>query len=149
IEMEAFLKVRDMTKRAAYEDRLRWKNHLAPFFAHLKPHEVGRRTIRAFIEAKLAEGVNPATIRIMISLLRGLFRRLVDDGKTPSNPLLGLPEEITSLYKPTHDPRTTPFIEKLSDVQRIYLGLPEPLNVAYAIGALGGLRTGEIFALKW
>jgi len=51
--------------------------------------------------------------------------------------------------RPTHDPRTTPFIEKLDDVRRIYLELPEPLNVAYAIGALAGLRTGEVFALKW
>ncbi|HEY4730086.1 MAG TPA: hypothetical protein VIH41_03070 [Myxococcales bacterium] len=37
-------------------------------------------------------------------------------------------------------PRTTPFIEKLTDVRRIYLALPEPLNVAYAMGALAGLR---------
>jgi hypothetical protein len=46
-------------------------------------------------------------------------------------------------------PRTTPFIEKLTDVRRIYLALPEPLNVAYAIGAPAGLRTGEVFALPW
>jgi len=40
--------------------------------------------------------------------------------------------------RPTHDPRTTPFVEKLDDLRRIYLHLPEPLNVAYAIGALAG-----------
>ena len=51
--------------------------------------------------------------------------------------------------RPSYDPRTTPFVEKLDDVRRIYLDLTEPLNVAYAIGALGGLRTGEVFALKW
>jgi len=51
--------------------------------------------------------------------------------------------------RPTHDPRATPFIEKLEDVRRIFLDLPEPLNVAYTIGALAGLRTGEVFALKW
>jgi hypothetical protein len=39
-------------------------------------------------------------------------------------------------------------VEKLADVRRIYLDLPEPLSVAYAIGALGGLRTGEVFALR-
>jgi integrase len=43
----------------------------------------------------------------------------------------------------------TPFIERLDDVRRIYLALREPLNVAYAIGALAGLRTGEVFALRW
>jgi len=40
--------------------------------------------------------------------------------------------------RPTHDPRTTPFVEKLDDLRRIYLHLLEPLNVAYAIGALAG-----------
>lgn len=39
--------------------------------------------------------------------------------------------------------------ERLADVRRIYLDLPEPLSVAYAIGALAGLRTGEVFALRW
>jgi hypothetical protein len=53
------------------------------------------------------------------------------------------------LMRPTPDPRTTPFIEDLADVRRIYLTLPEPLDVAYAIGALAGLRTGEVFALRW
>jgi integrase len=48
-----------------------------------------------------------------------------------------------------HDPTTTPFVERLSDVRRIFLALDEPLNVAYAIGALAGLRTGEVFALRW
>src|SRR5216684_9341342 len=46
-------------------------------------------------------------------------------------------------------PKNTPFIERLDDVRRIFLALPEPLNVAYAIGALAGLRTGEVFALRW
>jgi len=27
--------------------------------------------------------------------------------------------------------------------------LPEPLNVAFAIGALAGLRTGEVLGLRW
>jgi len=34
-------------------------------------------------------------------------------------------------------------------VRRIFLKLEEPLNLAYAIGALAGLRTGEVFALRW
>src|SRR5438046_4080195 len=50
------------------------------------------------------------------------------------------------LIRPTHDPKKTPFIERLDDVRRIFLALPEPLNVAYAIGALAGLRTGEVRA---
>jgi len=55
---------------------------------------------------------------------------------------------LMRLMRPTHDPKKTPFIEKIEDVRRTYLALPEPLNVAYAIGAFAGLRTGEVFARK-
>src|SRR5207302_308836 len=60
-----------------------------------------------------------------------------------------MPKSLMRLLRSTHDPKKTPFIERLADVRCIYLALPEPLNVAYAIGALGGLRTGEVFALRW
>jgi len=53
------------------------------------------------------------------------------------------------MMRPTHDPRTTPFIEKLDDIRRVFLTLREPLNVAFAVGAFGGLRTGEVLALRW
>lgn len=62
--------------------------------------------------------------------------------------MLSLPRSVRRLATPTHDPRTTPFVEQLADVKRIYLKLPSPLNSAYAIGALAGLRTGEVFALR-
>jgi integrase len=144
-----FLGARDLTHRAADTDRLRWKKHLAPCFGPKKPHEVGASLIRRFIEAKLAEGLNPATIRIFMALLSAVFASLVEDGIATTNPCHGLPRSTRRLMKPTHDPRTTPFIEKLADIRRIFLLLPLPISVAYALGVLAGLRTGDIFALRW
>jgi hypothetical protein len=60
------------------------------------------------------------------------------------NPCRSLPRATRWLMKPTHDPSTTPFVEKLTDVRRILLDLPEPLNVAYVIGAVAGLRTSRL-----
>jgi len=144
-----FLDARDLTHRAADTDRLRWTKHLAPWFGPKKPHEVDASLIRRFIEAKLAEGLNPATIRIFVALLSALFANLVEDGIATTNPCHGLPRSTRRLMKPTHDPRTTPFIEKLADIRRIFLLLPLPISIAYALGVLAGLRTGEIFALRW
>lgn len=144
-----FLEARKRTHRAGAEDSSRWNKHLAPSFGHLRPSEVDAARIRAFIDAKLTEGLNPATIRILVSLLSSLLTDLVEQGNFPANPARSLPRATMRLMRPTHDPRTTPFIEKLADVRGIYVRLPEPLNVAYAIGALAGLRTGEVFALKW
>jgi integrase len=144
-----FLERRKLTHRAAAEDAGRWKNHLAPHFGRLRPGEVDVATIRGFIEAKLAGGANPATLRIYVALLSSLYVDLLERGLAQTNPARSLPRAVRRLLKPTHDPRTTPFIEKLGDVRRIFLALPEPLSTAYALGALAGLRTGEVLALRW
>src|SRR6266849_5839139 len=119
---------RKRTHRAGFEDASRWRKHVAPYFEHLRPAQVDAARMRAFIEAKLAQKANPATVRIYIALLSALFADLCERGIAQSNPARGLPR---------------------STMRRIYLALPEPLNVAYAIGALAGLRTGEVFALRW
>src|SRR5229473_2511778 len=140
---------RKLTHRTADCDRYRWKKHIEPHFGHLKPSAVDVARIRAFVEVKLAEKLNPATIRIFIALLSAVFVDLTKRGLATGNPARGLPTSLMRLIRPTHDPKKTPFIERLDDVRGIFLALPEPLNVAYAIGALAGLRTGEVFALRW
>ena len=146
---EQFLERRKLTHRIADCDRYRWNKYMAPHFAHLRPSEADIGRIRRFIEATHMAGLNPATVRILVSILSSFFQDLVEQGIAQVNPARALPRSARRLIKPTYDPRTTPFIEKLDDVRRIYLVLPEPLNVAYAIGALAGLRTGEVFGLKW
>src|SRR2546425_626131 len=115
--------------RAGFEDASRWQKHLAPYFEHLRPARVDAARIRAFIEAKLAQEANPATVRIYIALLSALFADLRERGIAQLNPSRGLPRSTMRLMRSTHDPRTTPFIEKLTDVRRIYLALPEPRSV--------------------
>jgi integrase len=81
--------------------------------------------------------------------MSGLFSDLVEQGHAKHNPVRLLPRATRRLIRPAHDPRTTPFVEQLADVRRIYQAMEEPVNVAYAIGALAGLRTGEVLGLKW
>ncbi len=144
-----FLARRKLTHRAGAEDGYRWRKHLGPTFDRLRPGEVDAGRLRAFAEAKLAEGLSPGTIRILVAILSALYTDLVERGLAVANPTRNLPRSTMRLMRSTHDPRTTPFIERLSDVRRIYLALPEPFHVAYAVGALAGLRTGEVFALRW
>lgn len=113
-----------------------------------RPSEVDQASLRRFIEAKLAEELSPATVRLFIMLLSAFFGDLVEQGHVQANPVRAMAKSARRLIKPNHDPRTTPFVEKLDDVRRIYL-LPEPVNIAYALGAMAGLRTGEVLALRW
>lgn len=144
-----FLVRRKLTHAAHAEDAGRWRKHMATVFAHMQPGDVDAGTIRRFVEAKLAEGLAPGTVRIMVALLSSLYEEIIEDGLAEKNPAKGLPKRTLRLVKPSHDPRTTPFIERLTDVRRIYADLPEPLSVAYAVGALAGLRTSEVFGLRW
>jgi len=146
---DAWLERREHTHRSADEDRYRWDKHLKPWLAKLRPAEVDSALLRRFIEAKLAERLSPTTVRLLILEISGLFGDLVEQGHAAHNPVRLLPRSTRRLIRPAHDPRTTPFVERLEDVRRIFLALDEPISIAYAIGALAGLRTGEVLGLKW
>jgi integrase len=146
---EAWLERREHTHRSADEDRYRWDKHLKPWLAKLRPVEVDPALLRRFIEAKLAEKLSSTTVRLLILEISGLFGDLVEQGHAAHNPVRLLPRSTRRLIRPAHDPRTTPFVERLEDARRIFLALEEPINIAYAIGALAGLRTGEVLGLKW
>lgn len=145
----AWLDRRKLTHKAASDDRSRWNKHLAPHFGHLRPDDVDHARIRAFAEAKLAEGLSSGTVRVCVAVLSSLYVDLRERGLARVNPARDLPRSLARMLRPSHDPRTTPFIERLDDVRRIFLALKEPLNIGYALGAFGGLRPGEAFALRW
>jgi integrase len=100
-------------------------------------------------EAKLEEGLSSGTTRVCVTVLSALYVDLAERGLARANPARGLPRSLARLIRSSHDPRTTPFVECLEDVRRIFLALDEPLNIGYALGAFAGLRPGETFALRW
>lgn len=148
-EAPDWLKRRKLTHKAASEDEYRWNKHLAPHFGHLRPDEVDHARVRAFVEAKLGEGLASGTVRVLIAILSALYADLMERGLARANPAKGLPKTLARMLRPSHDPATTPFLERLKDVRRVFLALRPPLNIGFALGAFAGLRPGEAFALKW
>jgi integrase len=63
-------------------------------------------------------------------------------------PVEELPETTREALRSDCDWSKTPFLEKLSDVKRVYDGLDPPLDEMYAVGAFAGLRPGEVRALR-
>src|SRR5215471_9548455 len=113
---EPWLTRRELTNRDVKKDKLRWKNHLAPHFGTLKPGEVDKAKIRAFVEAKLAQGFNSATIVRCVHLLSSLYEDLIERGLAQANPVRALPRSIRRMLRPTFDPRSTPFVERLDEM---------------------------------
>lgn len=149
---DGWIERRKTTHRSWSDDRGRWNHHLAPHFGKLRPADVEVATIRAFVEAKLKAGANKDTIRLCIACGSSLFSDLAERPRETGverNPFLGLPKTLKRLYRSDYDSRFTPYVERLDDVRRIFQAMPEPQRVAYAIGAVAGLRPGEILALGW
>jgi len=146
---DAWLQSRKVTHRSADQDGYRWRNHLAPTVGKYAPDDVDVGMLKRLITAKLTEGLAPATVRLLVRLLSTFYSDLIDDGKATKNPARMLPKATRKLYRPTYDPKKTPFVERREDVARLFRALPEPINIAYAISALAGLRPGEVRSLKW
>jgi integrase len=146
---ESWLKRRVLTHRSHRDDRSRWDNHLKGFFGHHRPADVTAAEIRRFAELKLSQGLSSTTVGHIIRLLSVFFSDLVEEGTATANPVRALPRSTRRLMRNAHDPKTTPFLERLDDVRRVYLELPERYGVMFAIGALGGLRPGEVLGLSW
>ncbi len=143
-----WLERRKITHAAGAEDASRWRRHLEPTLGRFRPGEVDTARIRAFVEGRRGI-IAPGTVRVVVALLSSLYEDLLERGLATHNPCRRLPKSLLRQMRSDHDPATTPFVERLEDVRRIFLVLPSPLDVAFSIGALAGLRTGEVFALRW
>lgn len=136
-----------------YDDRNRWTNHLAPALGALLPDEVDVPVLKRTIVTLREKGLSKGTVGLCVRLLSSLYGELVEDGAAKLNPVRLLSkktraQELTSDW----DPKLTPFVRDVRDVQRIFRSLDSTSQVvarAYVIGALAGLRTGEVRALRW
>lgn len=147
---DLWLERRKKTHRSAGDDGSRWRCHVQPAFGHLQASDVTHAEIRRFVERKLAEGGNPQTVKHYVILLSTLFADLCErpeETGATANPVKTLPRSTRRLYRPTHKPEDTPFLESLDDAGRILTQLGEPFRTMYAVGLYAMLRTGEVIGL--
>jgi integrase len=144
------------------DEQRKWRNHLEPEIGHMRPDEVTTLHLRTIINAKLksgrkrpgagkkaGEGLSSTMVLQLMRILSSLYTHLLEQGDATTNPVRLLPKAVRRKIRPAHDWRNTPFLSRLADARRIYLALPKPANVAFAIGVMRGPRPGEIRALRW
>jgi integrase len=151
---ETWLKAReaDPGRTSAYDDRKRWELHLLPIVGHMKPSQVTTTTIKNIITKLKGKGLSAGTCKLVIALLSSLYSDIIEDGHATSNPAKSLAKKTRQQLQSTHDPKNTPYLHEMDDVVRVYHALrakSESVGVAFALGALAGLRTGEVRALDW
>lgn len=141
----------DGLHRSARDDKNRWHSYWENQVGHLKPDQVDVTVITRAIKHLLVDRkLAPATVTNSVRLLSTFYSDLVEDGFATTNPVRMLPKKTRKLIRPTVGDE--PFIEKLEDVVHLLHALKDidtQVYVAYGIGALAGLRTGEIIGLEW
>jgi integrase len=143
-------------------EQKKWKNHLLPELGHMRPDEVTTLHLRTLISRLLREGrlrtaggkdkgtgLSSTYVLQLIRILGSLYTHLLEQGAATTNPTRLLPKATRRKIKPSYDWRNTPFLHALGDARRVYMTLPEPFNIAYAVGVMRGPRPGEIRALPW
>jgi integrase len=136
-----------------YDERNRWKNHLGPALGHLAPDQVTVPVLKRLIIDLREKGLSKGTVGLQIALLSSFYGDLVEDGSAAVNPVRMLSRktrknELTSDW----DPKKAPFIHTMDDVRRVWKAVDAVDRMvarAFIIGALAGLRTSEVCALRW
>jgi integrase len=136
-----------------YDDRLRWNRHWDPLVGRLDANDVDVSTLKRSIGALRRKGLAKATVGLCVRLLSSFYSELVEEGVADQNPCRLLSKKTRSAdLKPDWDPKKTPFVRDPGDIAKIYQWLRpryRSIATAYAVGALAGLRTGEVRALPW
>jgi integrase len=106
-----------------------------------KLSDIRRSDLQDFADRLLAKGVDASTIRNTLMPLRAIFRRAVARGDVGVNPTSGL--ELPAV-RGRRDRIASP-----EEASRLVEALPERDRTLWATALYGGLRRGELQALRW
>jgi len=116
--------------------------HVLPALGPLKLHEVRRSDVQRLADRLLEEGLSASRVRNIVMPLRVVYRHelLRDDG-IAVNPTQGLD-------LPSEEP-AEPRVATPEEAERLFAVLPADARAIFGTAFFGGLRCGELQALRW
>jgi integrase len=122
-----------------YETSLRLR--VLPELGGRKLSDIRRSDLQDFADQLLAEGTDASTIRNTLMPLRAIFRRAVARGDVAVNPTSGL--ELPAVRGRRER------IASPEEAARLLAALAQRDRALWATAVYGGLRRGELQALRW
>jgi integrase len=121
-----------------------FKNWLTPEFGTMDVCDITRVHVRNFADRLLDSKLKAATIRMILILLNDFFEQAVDNQLAVSNPTRRLDVVLPDDAKKTRMPSR-------KDVEATWAKLdPHPIvQGVLGVGAMTGMRLGELLALFW
>jgi integrase len=117
-----------------------WRLRLEPELGHLRLSEVTRNDVQDLVDELVAQELNASTIGTTMNLLRNVFRRAVSRNEVAINPTAEL--EMPAV-RGGRDRIAAP-----DEAARLLNALPQGDRALWAIAMYGGLRRGELMALR-
>ena len=122
-----------------YEEAMR--NYVLPELGGLPLGEITRRHLQYLVDRMHGQGLSPSTIRNKVMPMRLVSRRAMRDGDIAINPTVGL--ELPT-YRGRRDRVASP-----SEAAALLAALQPADRAVWATALYGGLRRGELLALRW
>lgn len=122
----------------SYERAMRLR--VLPEFGDVRLAEVHRPDLQEFADGLLAGGLNPSTIQVTLLPLRAIFRRALSRGELAANPCNGL--QLPAV-RGKRERYATP-----AEAEKLIAALPAGDRAIWATAMYGGLRCGELQALR-
>jgi integrase len=123
----------------SYETSLRLR--VLPELGNRKFSELRRRDVQDLADRLLGQGLDPSTIRNTLMPIRAIYRRALARGDVAVNPTRGL--ELPAV-RGKRDRIVSP-----EEAEALLAALPERDRALWATALYGGLRRGELQALRW
>ena len=115
---------------------------IEPTFGAFKVSEIERPDVQRFL-TDAGRSLAPESIHDLRARIRGLLSVAVDWGWIGANPAAG------RLRLPKRRPKRVKSILAPDHFQSLVFVLPRPYSTVFVLAVLGGLRKGEMEALRW
>jgi integrase len=121
-------------------DEAYWRKRIKPALGHLRLDRIDRGVLRGWVSELRAAGLAPATVHKAAQIVSKVLRAAVDDGRLPGNPAERL--ELPRVERQEMRNLTPAEIDDLADA------IDPRYRALVYLGAYGGLRLGEMVALR-
>jgi len=119
------------------------QNHVLPALGHVTLADLTRERIHEFINAELAKGASPKTVRNSVGVIRSTLGGLVSNGVLRSNPASIMRGWLTL------QPRKPRILTKTQLRKFLQASTGDRFEDLILFLALTGVRLGEVLALRW
>jgi len=118
-----------------------FKNHLMPVFGERRLSALTTKDVQEFKAEKLSSGLSPQTVKHLIRLLRQMLDHACDWEYLRSNPAAKVKDpKVLKREMDAFSPE---------EVRRFLEKVPEKWYALFLCAVVGGLRVGEVIAMKW